>query len=305
MLNWFLYGALCVQTYIYSQYFHDKMWMQVLVYGLVLLETAQTAMVTNDAFQWFAYGFGDMIALSKPFTSSVDAPILDGLVALIVQLFFSWRIWFLSKSKVLSGAIGLVSVAQFVGALAGGINSIRINNVTKMQSSTVFIGLWFGGSALSDTLIAISMIILLFRHNATAFRGSDILRRIVMLTVETNTVTATAAIVGLIMWKVFPDASLFMAPAYAIGKLYSNTLLVIFNNRILRQASHQGHNGSLGSSGHRHALNLSMPRPSGSTLNHGVDIEIVKQTIDDSGNSIPLGERSNDKLRHDLALQYA
>ena len=64
-----------------------------LVYGMFLLETAQTAMVTNDAFQWFAYGFGDMIALSKPFTSSVDAPIMDGLIALIVQLFFSWRIW--------------------------------------------------------------------------------------------------------------------------------------------------------------------------------------------------------------------
>lgn len=58
-----------------------------------MLETAQTAMVTNDAFQWFVYGFGDMIALSKPVVSFVDAPIIDGLVALIVQLFFSWKIW--------------------------------------------------------------------------------------------------------------------------------------------------------------------------------------------------------------------
>ena len=110
-----------------------------------------------------------------------------------------------------------------------------------MQSSTVFIGvssghctswssidighqLWFVGSALSDTLIAISMTALviiksyerenfkhlnlndrqLLRDNATAFRGRDILRRIVMLTIETNTITATAAIIGLIMWKVFP-----------------------------------------------------------------------------------------------------
>ena len=63
------------------------------VYGLVLLETAQTVMVTNDAFQWFVYGFGNMIELSKPTTSSVDAPMMDGLVAFIVQVFFSWRIW--------------------------------------------------------------------------------------------------------------------------------------------------------------------------------------------------------------------
>lgn len=50
-------------------------------------------MATNDAFQWFIYGFGDMVALSKPVVSFVDAPIIDGLVALIVQLFFSRKIW--------------------------------------------------------------------------------------------------------------------------------------------------------------------------------------------------------------------
>lgn len=63
------------------------------VYGLFLVETAQTALVTSDAFQWFVYGFGNMNTLTKPFTSFVDNPIMDGLIAMVVQLFFCWRIW--------------------------------------------------------------------------------------------------------------------------------------------------------------------------------------------------------------------
>lgn len=63
------------------------------VYGLYFLETAQTALATADAFHWFAIGYGNMISLSQPYASSVDAPIMDGIIAFIVQIFFCWRIW--------------------------------------------------------------------------------------------------------------------------------------------------------------------------------------------------------------------
>lgn len=62
-------------------------------YGLFVVETAQTALITSDAFQWFVYGFGNMLTLSKPFTTFVDNPIMDGVIALVVQFFFAWRIW--------------------------------------------------------------------------------------------------------------------------------------------------------------------------------------------------------------------
>lgn len=63
------------------------------MYGLFVVETVQTALITSDAFQWFVYGFGNMVTLFKPFTAFIDNPIMDGLIALVVQLFFCWRIW--------------------------------------------------------------------------------------------------------------------------------------------------------------------------------------------------------------------
>lgn len=79
------------------------------VYGLYILETAQTALSTGDAVRWFASGFGNMIDLSKPFFSAIDAPIMDGIIAFVVQLFFCWRIWVLGKSWPFSIAIAVVS----------------------------------------------------------------------------------------------------------------------------------------------------------------------------------------------------
>lgn len=54
------------------------------------------------------------------------------------------------------------------------------------------------------------------------------------------------------------------------------------------QGSRQGSDQWQGNSGHRQALNLSMPRPS-SNMDQ-IKIDIVKQTNNDSGNDIPLGQ---------------
>ena len=65
---------------------------RVVVYGLFILEIVQTALCTADAVKWFAIGYGNVIALSKPEFSTIDAPVLDAIIALVVQLTFCWRI---------------------------------------------------------------------------------------------------------------------------------------------------------------------------------------------------------------------
>jgi len=59
-----------------------------------------------------------------------------------------------------------------------------------------------------------------------------VLPRVVRLVVETNTLTATVAIVTFVLYVFFPNEIYYVTPAGIIGKLYSNTLLVTLNNRI-------------------------------------------------------------------------
>jgi hypothetical protein len=66
-------------------------------------------MVTADAFHWFVYGFGNMNQLDNVFLNSWDVPFLDAVIALIAQIFYCWRIYFLRKSFVFPVLIALVS----------------------------------------------------------------------------------------------------------------------------------------------------------------------------------------------------
>ena len=78
------------------------------MYTLFVAEFAQTVMASADAFHWLAYGFGNMLMLTSTYISSVDVPILYSIIAFAVQLFFGWRLWILSKSRILCGIIAIV-----------------------------------------------------------------------------------------------------------------------------------------------------------------------------------------------------
>lgn len=67
------------------------------MYFVFLLETAQTALTGADVYYWFMAGFGDIEGLKKSSFSPIDIPTMDAFISLIVQVFFCFRIWLLSK----------------------------------------------------------------------------------------------------------------------------------------------------------------------------------------------------------------
>ncbi|EIM90625.1 uncharacterized protein STEHIDRAFT_41812, partial [Stereum hirsutum FP-91666 SS1] len=93
VLNWFLFGILTVQVYIYySSFPTDSKRIKILVYGIYLVETAQACTVMSDLCFWFAQGFGDLNKLTATYISPVDTPMLGSISSLAVQLFYCHRI---------------------------------------------------------------------------------------------------------------------------------------------------------------------------------------------------------------------
>ena len=94
------------------------------VYTLYFLECVQTALASADIIHWFSKGWGQLSVLSDPYVNPIDLPIMAGLIAMIVQLYFTWRIWILSASLPLAVFIGAISVAQCVAGFVAGIQVI-------------------------------------------------------------------------------------------------------------------------------------------------------------------------------------
>jgi hypothetical protein len=68
------------------------------VFFIFLLETAQTALTGADVYYWFMAGFGDLEGIiANTRFAPIDLPMIGGIISLIVQLFFCYRIYTLNK----------------------------------------------------------------------------------------------------------------------------------------------------------------------------------------------------------------
>ncbi|KAH9019124.1 hypothetical protein EDB85DRAFT_583913 [Lactarius pseudohatsudake] len=113
----------------------------------------------------------------------------------------------------------------------------------KYVVSKTALYLWSISSAIADILIAVVMTLLLRR--ASGEFSNFVLVRVVRLTVETNTLTASAAVTTLVLYVAFPNGLYYAYTIDILGKLYSNTLLVSINNRIyFREHKPPGHGDS-------------------------------------------------------------
>ncbi|KAF9467680.1 hypothetical protein BDZ94DRAFT_1305301 [Collybia nuda] len=235
LMNWGLFGVVSIQVYYYYIAFpNDRLFCKCIVYGVYILETLQTMVVTHDAFASFGEGFGSFEALDNIQLTCLSIPILSGIVGCVVQMFYAYRINILSKSKVLGLLIATISFVGCVAGIVTGVKSFELGSLSKLTQTTVFIsaGFWWGCCALCDVIIALSMTYLLSRHD-TGFKATHLLiTRLTRLTIETGTCTALVAITNLILFFRYPKTNYYTVPVLVIAKLYCNTLLVLFNSRM-------------------------------------------------------------------------
>ncbi|KAJ6616497.1 hypothetical protein B0H10DRAFT_1799514 [Mycena sp. CBHHK59/15] len=233
LFNWGLLGVLTTQVYIYHVNFQkDKRILKVLVYVVYLLDWAQTCSATYDAFQWFVYGWGEIPALFLRYTGFLNIPLLSSLIG--AAIFYGWRIWTFSQSRIIFGLVCLLAFLQLGGGVA--VSYYMFNDASEVSRNAHLVravGVRLAGSALVDTVISVSMTYFLLRSRGQALGPmNSVITRLIRLTVETGTITVIAAIVDLVFY-LKEHNGLHQVSGVILCKLYSNTLLVLFNNRLV------------------------------------------------------------------------
>ncbi|KIJ57038.1 hypothetical protein M422DRAFT_62902 [Sphaerobolus stellatus SS14] len=233
--GWGLYGALCLQIYLYYRWYpDDRLMLKLLVASLLVLETAETVISTYISWVYMVSGWGTpggLFPAPWPFCTAI---ILTGVIATMAQLFFAHRVWIFSHSIPIIAAIVILSLAQCGSAIAGAaqILAIQLENSAKLTSFDV-LSIWLACSAACDILIAVSMVYFLARTRSTlVLKSTDFLvTRMINFSVQTGTITAVFAALSLILFLAFKVTDLQDAPFLALGKLYSNTVLANLNAR--------------------------------------------------------------------------
>ncbi|KAJ7057837.1 hypothetical protein C8F01DRAFT_325074 [Mycena amicta] len=249
LLNFYLFGVLSVQVYVYRISFKkDKKSIKAMVYTIFFFMTLSTCLNAADAYFWFASGFGNLIQLGSAHISPFYTPILGSIIALVIQLFFCYRIWIIKSAALpLSAVIAVIAVIQAIGGIGGGLKAYIAANELHDEARTVLVYMWLIGDAVADILIAAAMTFLLTQASKSGHsQSNDLVKRIVRLILETNALSASVAILGLILFAGVPgtryDFAIDPLPHLSLAATLSrlpwfclestaNTLLVTFNNR--------------------------------------------------------------------------
>ncbi|KAK0478579.1 hypothetical protein EDD18DRAFT_1443201 [Armillaria luteobubalina] len=234
LLHWGLFGSLSIQLYLYYLAFpKDRRFVKCLVYGVYIVELVQTILVARDAFVVFGYGFGNLEALTGMHLNWLILPIIIAFITIVAQVFYAYRIFILSRSRIVPVFIICVSLTCTIASTVTSISCLRVGDVTKVYDleTSISIGISVGGSALCDIVIALCMTYYLMRSN-TCLRSTQILvTKLIRLTIETGSVTAIVALLTLILFFAFPHQNFYVTPALVTSKLYANTIYMVLNSR--------------------------------------------------------------------------
>ncbi|MBW0502245.1 hypothetical protein O181_041960 [Austropuccinia psidii MF-1] len=227
----FLFGITLAQTYTYFTTFRkDQPVYRWAVIGLLVVDILQTICCEITLWLWFVVDYGATTsALRFPWSFALS-PLLCGIATFVVQLFYAYRIYLLANgNRILPLLIAFGSLLQFAWAV-GATAQAFMKPFSSFHIWSYGVVLWLGGAAAVDLVITISLL-LIFKKSKKGFqKTNNLLDRLIALTVKTNGITFTVAVLDLIFFSMFNNAS-HAAPNLCLVKLYFNSLLVSLNSR--------------------------------------------------------------------------
>ncbi|KAF7294606.1 hypothetical protein MIND_00997200 [Mycena indigotica] len=234
IMNWLLFGVLLVQIYIYYVAFpKDPRWAKLGVAAIILLELLETITDSREMVNTFGLRWGDMEELDIVGMAWFGVPIIGPLIASIGQGVFAWRIYLISQSIYLPVLISLTSAVQLAAGFWTGINISKAGRFSLLQDRNVIpTSLWLASTSLCDLLIMFGMVYYLIRTREREFsRISSAISRILFLTVETGAICTAVVLADLYLFLAFKGTNLHLALCIELSKIYSNSILLIFNSR--------------------------------------------------------------------------
>ncbi|KAJ7041629.1 hypothetical protein C8F04DRAFT_146461 [Mycena alexandri] len=228
--NMILFGLLIAQTMTYFQTARkDPIWMRLLVFYVLFVETANTALDISVMYQPLVLQYG---SIPGPLpTVFLTQPLCIALVAFPIELFFIWRI------RTLTGGIILPAIFFVFALLAFGAGiwtTIALGGAGRWDNVSVSFQaakVWISSSMGTDLCIAFTLAWAL-RSKKTGFGGTDtIVNRIVRMTVQTGLITAVVNVLDMLSFLFIKNSTFNFMWSNPLSKLYSNCMMSTLNAR--------------------------------------------------------------------------
>jgi len=235
LISFLLMGIVIVQTHTYYRKFPgDSTWTKTLVTAVFLLDVGQTICMGHVLYYFAVTGYGQPLTLIHPPKSFGFDCLLTVMLRVVVQLYFSYRIWKLTKKLILPLISVVLSVVALVFGLIIASNAITLTSVPELEAKIEWLlpaSLSF--SAAIDVYIAVTLVVWLTVQRTRAIKStSRVLDKLIAWSIQTGVLTSITAIVLVIIFVTMRNNYIWLTFYAFLPKLYSNSLLSILNGRL-------------------------------------------------------------------------
>ncbi|KAH7920433.1 hypothetical protein BV22DRAFT_802879 [Leucogyrophana mollusca] len=232
MVTMALYGITTLQTYLYFVYYpNDTRWMKLLVTGIWVLDTLHVSLMCHSLYYYLVSNYSNPSALASGVWSLFASLAINLCIAVLVQTFFSVRIFRLSSPRIrwwLTSLIMVIVIAHFETVIL----MFMRKRFSALPEVTLIAAMPFALTAvLSDICIAAALCVLLHTKRSVFRRTNILVNTLIVYAINRCLLTSVVAIVEVIVFATSPNSLWFLAIDFLIGKLYANSLLASLNSR--------------------------------------------------------------------------
>ncbi|KAF8306943.1 hypothetical protein DL93DRAFT_2159702 [Clavulina sp. PMI_390] len=230
-LNAILFGIVCIQVSQYFSNFRDPLWIRSLVILAFIIDVAQTALMMYMTWEYSVTHFADFTFLGTSMWALSSIPFFSVPVSWIVQGFYAWRIWVITKVPWWSIIVVIFAIIQGAFGIYAGIGSFLANSTADNVRLQHIAIVWFVFAILCDVSIMAIMIWSL-SQSKTGFKDTDnLITKINRSILETGAATSVTVLVDCLFLFLIPGTDMHLVPVMAVGKVYSNSFLYLLNSR--------------------------------------------------------------------------
>ncbi|KAJ7052236.1 hypothetical protein C8F01DRAFT_1376124 [Mycena amicta] len=235
-----LFGVATMQTYVYwTRFPDDHCAIKATVCFIWLAEAINVGLISHTLYTFLVLDYGHPERLlQRPPRSIIGYAFMTPIIAVTVQVFFSYRIYVLSKSRIIPFLAYMLSFVRFAFGTALLAVSLGVSSVNEFVTKWHWLGLTLWSlSAAEDVLITATLVYLLMQQRRGVHKSTTaFLNKIIMWTVETGLLTCSCSLVTVFLFHTMPSNFIWLSFSIIEARMFSNSLLASLNSRSILRA---------------------------------------------------------------------
>ncbi|TDL21620.1 hypothetical protein BD410DRAFT_749441 [Rickenella mellea] len=227
-----IYGLTLLQTFhYYRRYPRDPLQLKWIVGILTLADSIHIILSTAAVYWYLIANFGNFENLGITHWAINLQTDFNGFVSAGVQLFFTRRIYQLSKNKYLLVILLTLTAIYFFFGVYFTVHAFEFRHFSDYKLIIWVPAIGIGSAAVIDAIIATSMVYFLRRSRTGFGRTDTLITTLMMYSINTGLLSSIFASASAILYATMPDNLIWLCIFWMHGKLYVNSFLAMLNSR--------------------------------------------------------------------------